>query len=455
MKQLRIYLKDTNKLKRLTPLLLVVFMIAAIGTYLLTSSHAASPYASTTASKGNLAGGATEQTCSGASIGTCVTFSQSVPMDGSVALALSQPGTPFAASSFWNTPLPDNTPVNPNTPAYIDDINADLCLHPEQTSSSNPCLVPNYGTLNISQYSAPLYVVPANQPYVPVNGACGNPKPGTDFTSPPRYAQDVLAGGIPIPADAHAAVGTDEEIQIYQPSTDTYWDMWQAQQDSSGAWQSCFGGVISGVSQSDGIFPDNFGATATSLPLLGGVVRIEELQAGQIDHVMGIQLASNLCPYVEPQDATSCTRPTQGPYYTTSGISWPATRSDGTNLSALAIPEGLRLRLPPNSSAPGGFNLNNYSLSPVAKVIAVAAQKYGFVVYDTDPNGVNIRLGDPTTYTNNPSPNLPNPYTSGPGVGGVGDEGLLNGSSQSQIMKNFPWSQLQALPFNYGEPTIP
>jgi fibronectin type 3 domain-containing protein len=84
----------------------------------------------------------------------------------------------------------------------------------------------------------------------------------------------------------------------------------------------------------------------------------------------------------------------------------------------------------------------------MAQVIAVAAQKYGFVV-DDGSGSVSIRLGDPTTYT---AAGLPNPYSSGPGVDGVGDQGLLEGAPASQIMKNFPWSQLQALPFNYGEP---
>jgi hypothetical protein len=83
----------------------------------------------------------------------------------------------------------------------------------------------------------------------------------------------------------------------------------------------------------------------------------------------------------------------------------------------------------------------------MAMTIAVAAQKYGFVVDDRS-SSVSIRLPDPSTYT---VAGLPNPYTSGPGVGGVGTQGLYGGSS-SPIMKNFPWGQLEALPFNYGEP---
>jgi hypothetical protein len=55
----------------------VVVIVAAIGTYLLTSSHAASPYASATASSGSLTGNATTTSCSGASTSTCVLFNSS------------------------------------------------------------------------------------------------------------------------------------------------------------------------------------------------------------------------------------------------------------------------------------------------------------------------------------------------------------------------------------------
>jgi hypothetical protein len=53
---------------------LVILVVASLGTILLIGSHAASPYASTTADSGTLSGGATKQTCTGASDGNCVVF---------------------------------------------------------------------------------------------------------------------------------------------------------------------------------------------------------------------------------------------------------------------------------------------------------------------------------------------------------------------------------------------
>jgi hypothetical protein len=52
----------------------VVVIVAGIGTYLLSSSHAASPYGSSDADTGTLTGVANSQTCSGADDGNCVQF---------------------------------------------------------------------------------------------------------------------------------------------------------------------------------------------------------------------------------------------------------------------------------------------------------------------------------------------------------------------------------------------
>jgi hypothetical protein len=240
---------------------------------------------------------------------------------------------------------------------------------------------------------------------------------------------------------------TDEEVTIYQPSSDKEWEFWHFAKNSGGNWTACWGGGMSNVSSGDGIFPSDLGATATSLPLLGGIPRISEFRAGQINHAINLSLGENfyrteILPATTPPTYTvpaNVSDPNKVAY------SWPATRNDGLSTNPLAIPEGQRFILNPK------LNLSTLGLSPMAMTIAVAAQKYGFVVDDTS-GSVSIRLPDPTTYI---VAGLPNPYTSGPGVGGVGNQGLYEGASGSSIMKNFPWSQLEALPFNYGEPTTP
>jgi len=458
--------------------ILVVLIVASIGTYLLVGSHAASPYATVTAPNGNLAGGAENCPTAGATTGNATVFNPPVPMDSNVALGLGCPGTPFAPNSFWNTLLPASIPPNPNNAAYLNDIAYDICYATPVTSAPPPtCSTTYQGGINTSSYSAPLYVVPANQPLVPVESAPASLCDGSNGASSSLFVNSVVGSGVPIPADAHAAAGTDEHIQIYQPSADKYWEFWKFAKDASGNWEACWGGLIGGivtvngqsvqthVSTSDGIFPSDTGGTATSLPLLGGIPRIEELQAGQINHVMGLglgnvasgDLASNVVP------ANPCPPSGVSVPCATNGVSWPATRSDGQSTYNLAIPEGLRFRLPTCLHLPTDSQTcvslatygNNPStkLTPIAMTIAAAAQKYGFVVDDSGANpGAGIRVGDPTTYT---AAGLPNPYTSGPGVGGIGNQGLFDGVTQGAILNNFPWNQLEALPFNYGEPASP
>jgi hypothetical protein len=104
---LKQYFRD--KIKRPQPIgaLLVVLAVAAIGTYLLTGSHAASPYASITADKGSSSGGAVAQSCSGASDGNCVVFGAPPVSSSSFSLATTfpigvdqQPTTNF---SLWKS----------------------------------------------------------------------------------------------------------------------------------------------------------------------------------------------------------------------------------------------------------------------------------------------------------------------------------------------------------------
>lgn len=71
------FTKQTKRTQQITAGL-VIIVVAGIGTYLLTLGHAASPYASITADSGSLASGASKQTCTSASDGSCVVFGGSV-----------------------------------------------------------------------------------------------------------------------------------------------------------------------------------------------------------------------------------------------------------------------------------------------------------------------------------------------------------------------------------------
>jgi 7-keto-8-aminopelargonate synthetase-like enzyme len=81
--------------------------------------------------------------------------------------------------------------------------------------------------------------------------------------------------------------------------------------------------------------------------------------------------------------------------------------------------------------------VDGLALTPVAKMVAKAAQKYGFIV--TDKAGAVSVIAE-----------------SGAGVQaktGVNPWNAIMGSTPSYLMmRNFPWDKLQALPRNYGKP---
>jgi hypothetical protein len=299
----------------------------------------------------------------------------------------------FARDSFWYTPIPRSVPLNPDSDAFVQEF-----LRQKKAYYGNV-------NLNTSKYASPVYVV-------------GPDVPGTDVTEwdcqNKRFKDKDLAQqwkSVPIPAYAEAADGSDAEMTIYQPSSDTLWEFWRARK-ADGGWQACWGGRLAKASRSDGVFSRHYGTTATSLPFIGGQITAEELQRGEIRHVIGIALVDAEHFNVK---------------------SWPANRSDGYNPQRKPhqIPEGLRFRLDPS------VDVDQLKLHPVARIIARAAQKYGFIVWDK-AGAISLRLQNPKSSTARGSAD---PYPA-----------LFKGTRTSAILDGFPWDRLQFLPQDYGKP---
>ncbi|MDI1298245.1 DUF4124 domain-containing protein [Methylotenera sp.] len=299
----------------------------------------------------------------------------------------------FSSTSFWYTPIPSIVPLHPNSAGFVSDF-----IRQKKTY---------YGTVGVNttfKYSSPVYYVDASVRKVKVTQWDCTNRGTTDAGLAAQWAE------VPIPSYAKPADASDSEMTIYQPSTDTIWEFWKTRQ-VNGQWQACWGGRMQKASQSDGVFNTYYGTTATSLPFLGGQITAEELQRGEIKHAIGIAL-------VETEGAKV--------------FSWPAHRSDGLNPNNAAnrIPEGMRFRLDPT------VNVDALNMNPVGKIIAKAAQKYGFIVWDK-AGAVVIRAQNPYSYT---VFSKPNPY-----------DALLNGAPNWSILQNFPWERLQFLPMDYGK----
>jgi hypothetical protein len=291
--------------------------------------------------------------------------------------------TPFAPTSVWNQALASDSPLDPQSATYVSNLLS-------QISSAGLWM-------NTYQYSTPVFTVPGNQPTVTVK---------LDTASSPQAT--LLRASwlqVPIPANARPAAGSDEHMVVYQPSTDTMWEFWKMTLQSDG-WHAQWGGTMNNVSTNPGYFtspgPSNWGATASSLPLLGGLIRPSELAAGHIDHAIALAIPN-----------------TQTQYFT-----WPAQRTDGNIYSTTAIPEGQRFRLDPS------LDLSTIPMSPLVRMIAVAAQKYGMIVRDKS-GSVTLYAEDTT------AEGLPNPY--------YGSTGWFRGQSVNNLLAAFPWADLEAL----------
>lgn len=311
----------------------------------------------------------------------CVTSLAPLPTDST-----------FAATSFWYQPIPANVELHPNSANFAAEFNRQRVKY--------------YGTVqvNVSSYTAPVYTVPDGAPVTKVGwNNCQN----KTWVETAMLAQ---LSAVPIPSFAVAASGTDTEMAIYQPSTDTYWELWQAKKDVNGAWIACWGGKLTGASKSQGIMPKPYGTTATGLPFVGGQITAEELQRGVIKHAIGIALV----------DAEHFNK-----------YSWPANRSDGYNPTAIAnrIAEGQRFRIDPT------IDVNSLPISRAAKIIAKAGQVYGFVVWDK-AGALSVRVQNPASYTSNPYPEL------------------FEGVATNVLLKTLPWNSIQFLPFDYGKPVL-
>ena len=130
----------------------------------------------------------------------------------------------FSAQSFFNQPLAAS-PQAPDSAQLVAAFN-----HQVQTY---------YGhvVINTTEWSAPVYTVPANAPTTAVvarNSSCPR---GEGIFQP--FAQDMSA--VPIPAGAQAAKGTDEDMVVWQPSSGHEWELWRAQRED-GQWTACWGG---------------------------------------------------------------------------------------------------------------------------------------------------------------------------------------------------------------------
>src|SRR6266545_1965927 len=177
---------------------------------------------------------------------------------------------PFSDSSPWNTPLP----ANPSLAADSSTLVADLTV-----SSAWP-----YITINIESYSIPVYFADSTTGMSSVDVSVLG---GQGFET--KHAD------VPIPAGAAPAQGTDKHLSIVSRQTNQEWGFWDATRTSSTSWTCsvCAAADLSGT----GVRPPkdgqqawwlSHGARACGFPLVAGLITVDEMRAGKIEHALAI-----------------------------------------------------------------------------------------------------------------------------------------------------------------------
>jgi hypothetical protein len=307
---------------------------------------------------------------------------------GDSAPAVSAEERLFARWSFWNAPLSREEELDPRSQVLVAELVAQV--REEIANRHGPWI----GT---TKSSTPIYRPPPAQPLVEVK-----------LDSPIPYGPRRAFQAVPLPPDAQPARGADRHLTVWQPSTDRLWEFFGLERQPDG-WHALWGGAIRNVSNSPGYYTSGswpgarfyWGATATSLPVAGGVITIDELRGRRIDHALALNIK----------------RVRAGAF------SWPAQRSDGQTPGEDQIPEGARFRLDPN------LDIDALGLHPVTTAIARAAQRHGLVVRDKSTT-VAVYAEDPTPYGDDPYPDLLAPHYPG---------------HVDRLLQEFPWDHLQLL----------
>ena len=269
-----------------------------------------------------------------------------------VAAASAAPWRPFSADSPWNQRIPAQPAIDRHSQALIADL-----------ASRGPWLV------NLKDWSIPVYFVDATR----------TPKHDVGDSRPGVYgAGFAFPRQIPIPDEAVASppVGdfSDNHLSIIDREQGFEWGMWAARRDARGRWFTGLGAVTD--LQGTGVAPpwydsprefDSHRGRASGFPLVAGLIFVEEIKAGRIEHALAF--AYDHC-------RTGLFVP-------------PASTSQNAQLDAVGsrgIPMGGRIQLDP------AWDVESSALTPAGKVIARALQEYG--AYCSDYAGANVLYGE-------------------------------------------------------------
>jgi len=234
----------------------------------------------------------------------------------------------FPVDNIWNTAI-DHLPVHPLSDAYVTTIGAGTGLKADFGS----------GTWNGGPIGIPYTVVDSQQAGVQVQF---------------EYADESDTGPYPIPAGALVEGGPqssgDRHVLVLEQDNCILYELYAAYPQNNGNWEAGSGAIYD--LHNNDLRPETWtSADAAGLPVLPGLVRYDEIAAGEITHALR---------FTVPQ--------------TQRAFIWPGRHFAANNTAQNFPPMGLRMRLKAD------FNISGFS--PAVQIILAALKKYGMLLSD-------------------------------------------------------------------------
>ncbi len=311
------------------------FLVLACGT-----THPAAT-APDSAAGGNAGAGGANGTGGAVAAGGTTTSTAGTAATGGATTAAWRP---FSDDSPWNTPIGSTPTIDPDSTALIADW---------QTSSP-------YGQhldVNIKGYSIPLFYADASTPTYTVRADVGG------FGWSGSNGQNTT-GLMPIPANAAPDPDSDHHLLVIDKQQMKEWGCWDMVHETAG-WHAglCATSDLNGtgvrpLAQGNPTWYTSAGARACGFPLVAGLIRVDEIQSGRIDHALVVAYPHIRAGFYTPPASTA---------QAANGVGAQKDRG---------IPCGGRIQYDP------GINLDSLGLTPSGRIIMQALQEYGAYVGD-------------------------------------------------------------------------
>ena len=240
------------------------------------------------------------------------------------------------ADNIWNTAI-DTLPADADSDAYVQSIGINARAHADFGSG-----LWDSGPIGI--------------PYTTV--AAGQAKLAVQF----EYADESDPGPYPIPPnpliEGGASSSGDRHVLILEQETCRLYELYHVYPGTDGSWSAGSGAVYD--LRSHALRPAGWtSADAAGLAMLPGLVRYDEVLAGEIQHAIRFTAPSTRRAYV-----------------------WPARHYASWSTDPALPPMGQRFRLK------AGFDITAFS--PTTRIILTALKKYGMMLAD---NGAAWYIG--------------------------------------------------------------